>query len=143
MSIAYIDAHTGRERVINLVPGIAAAQAAKAFGLAPGAWREITYAEAAELQKPTPEEIAAQEAAIFKNVMRAHLDAYAKELGYDDVVQAASCAIMTKVAAGEWDLPSFDAAIQEVAQLNFAGGDALAEFVRERQPAIKDTNGKT
>ena len=57
----YIQYHDdlGESFVACIAPGVTIKQAAEAMGLAPGTWREISESEAAELQKPTPEEIAA------------------------------------------------------------------------------------
>jgi len=63
MPITYLDPETGYPIVAQLAPGVSAEQAAEAMNLQPGTWREITDEEAAELQQPTPEEIAEQEAA--------------------------------------------------------------------------------
>jgi len=54
MPIAYTQ--NGKELVANLAPGVTPEQAAKAMNLTPGAWRVISDEEAADLQKPTPEE---------------------------------------------------------------------------------------
>jgi hypothetical protein len=58
MPIKYTDT-TGKTLVAHLAPGVTPAQAAQAMGLADGAWQEITAGQAAQLQQPTPEEIAA------------------------------------------------------------------------------------
>ena len=65
--------YTSGDKVLvsSLSPDITAEAAARALGLAPGTWREITEEEAAELQKPTPEELAEQR----KTEIRARLDA--------------------------------------------------------------------
>ena len=59
MYIKYID-DLGKNRAAFVASGITAEQAAEAMGLAPGSWEEISDAEAAELQKPTEEELATQ-----------------------------------------------------------------------------------
>ena len=56
MSISYIDSATDKVLVANLAVDISPEDAADAMNLAPGAWREITDEEAAELQQPTLEE---------------------------------------------------------------------------------------
>ena len=50
----------GRILVAHLAPGLTPEQAAQAMGLAAGSWQVITAEEAAELQKPTAQEIAGQ-----------------------------------------------------------------------------------
>lgn len=55
MPITYTDA-TGKTLVAYLGQGVTAAQAAQAMCLDSDSWREISDAEAAELQKPTLEE---------------------------------------------------------------------------------------
>jgi hypothetical protein len=59
MPIKYTDA-TGKTLVAHIAPGVTPAQAAQAMGLAAGTWQEITAEQAAVLQQPTPEELAAQ-----------------------------------------------------------------------------------
>ena len=61
MYIKYVHSN-GKILVANILSGVTPEQAAEAMGLAPGSWEEITDAEAAELQKPTAEELKAQAA---------------------------------------------------------------------------------
>ena len=61
MYIKYVHSN-GKILVANILSGVTPEQAAEAMGLAPGTWEEITDAEAAELQKPTAEELKAQAA---------------------------------------------------------------------------------
>lgn len=61
MYIKYVHSN-GKILVANILSGVTPEQAAEAMGLAPGTWEEITDAEAAELQKPTADELEAQAA---------------------------------------------------------------------------------
>ena len=61
MYIKYVHSN-GKILVANILSGVTPEQAAEAMGLAPGTWEEITDSEAAELQKPTAEELKAQAA---------------------------------------------------------------------------------
>ena len=68
MFIAYQE--SGRGLVACVGAGVAPEEAARAIGLAPGAWREVAPEEAAALRAPTPEELAARRIA----EIRARLD---------------------------------------------------------------------
>ena len=52
MPIAYAGPD-GQTLIAHLAPGVTPAQAARALGLAPGAWRVIADEDAAALQRPT------------------------------------------------------------------------------------------
>ena len=58
MQIAYTQ--DNKTLVANIASGIKPEQAVKAMGLADDAWRVIDAEEAAELQKPTSDELATQ-----------------------------------------------------------------------------------
>jgi len=76
MPITYTDAQNGKTKVVDVGPGFTPEQAAATMHLAPGTWRVITPEEAAELQKPSAEELtAARRAEIM-----ARLDALSAEL---------------------------------------------------------------
>lgn len=60
MFIAYTDTQSGRTLVANLASGVNPEQAAAVMNLTPGTWRMVTPEEAAQLQAPTPEELAGQ-----------------------------------------------------------------------------------
>ena len=65
--IASIDANGNPiARPISVGQGVTPERAAAAHHLTPGTWREITDEEAAELQAPTPEELAAARIAAIK-----------------------------------------------------------------------------
>ncbi len=94
MPITYKD-ETNKDLIAHLAPGVTAAQAAEAMNLAPGTWREITEAEAAELQKPTPEEQQATLLATFTAAIQTHLDTFARTRNYDNIMSAATYATST------------------------------------------------
>ena len=59
MPIAYTDPKTGKTMIASVASGVAAELAATFMHLPAGSWRVVSDAEAEELQKPTPEELAA------------------------------------------------------------------------------------
>ena len=94
MPITYKD-EANKDLIAHLAPGVTAAQAAEAMNLAPGTWREITEAEAAELQKPTPEEQQAALLAEFVAAIQTYLDDFARTRNYDGILSAATYATST------------------------------------------------
>lgn len=78
MPILY-ESETGKTLVAHLAKGVTPELAANIMGLESGTWREITDEEAVELQQPTPEEIAAEEADRQKAEALAQQQAEAQE----------------------------------------------------------------
>ena len=95
MFITYMDKESGKTLVACVGADITAEQAALEMGLAKGTWMEITPEEAAELQKPTPEELLAAAQQQFTDAIQARLDAFAKTRGYDGILSAATYATST------------------------------------------------
>ena len=87
MPITYTDAQNGKTEVVDVGPGFTPVYIAATLKLAPGSWREITDEEAADLQKPSAEELtAARRAEIM-----ARLDALAELLPKDYTLVNAFC----------------------------------------------------
>ena len=76
MIIAYTSAQTGQITIAKVGPGVTPERAAAAMNLAPGTWRVITPEEAAELQKPTAEEVAEARRKEIKAALEALDDLY-------------------------------------------------------------------
>ena len=89
MPIKYTDV-TGKVLVASIAPGITPAQAAFAMGLTE--WKEITETEAAELQKPSVEEIAEATKVQFTNAIQVYLDSFAQTRNYDNILSACTYA---------------------------------------------------
>ena len=94
MPITYKDS-SNKDLIAHLAPGVTPVEAAEAMHLADGTWREITEAEAAELQKPTPEEQQAALLSSFTTAIQAHLDTFARTRNYDGIMSAATYATST------------------------------------------------
>ena len=76
--------------VASLAPGVSAEQAAQLMDLTE--WRVVTAAEAAELQKPSVEEMAEATKAQFTDAIQAYLDSFAQTRNYDNILSACSYA---------------------------------------------------
>ena len=76
MYIAYASKNTDKTEVAHVAPGVTPERAAAAMKLAPGSWRVISDEEAAELQKPTAEEVAEARRAEIKAALAALDDKY-------------------------------------------------------------------